>query len=77
MALGTVPIVSREVDMENYASKPIEGVHYLRVSSPEDVLEKVKSVKNWLEMSEACKKWFLQNSSVDGMWELTKKLCSL
>jgi hypothetical protein len=77
MALGTVPIVSREVDMDNYACKPIEGIHYLRVSSPEDVLEKVKSVKNWLEMSEACKKWFLQNSSVDGMWELTKKLCSL
>lgn len=77
MALGTVPIVSREVDMDNYACKPIEGVHYLRVSSPEDLLEKVKSVKNWLEMSEACKKWFLQNSSADGMWELTKKLCSI
>ena len=73
MALGTVPIVSSEVDMDNYASKPIEGVHYLRVSSPEDLLNKVKGVKNWLEMSEACKKWFLENSSVDGMWQLTKK----
>ena len=77
MALGTVPLVSSEVDMDNYASKPIEGVHYLRVSSPEDLLKKVKGVKNWLEMSEACKKWFLKNSSVDGIWKLTKKLCNI
>jgi len=77
MALGTVPLVAQEVDMDSYANPPIEGVHYLRVSSPEDLLNKVKGTKNWLEMSEACKKWYLENCSVDGMWLLTKKLCSL
>uniref|UniRef100_A0A6C0IEG2 Exostosin GT47 domain-containing protein n=1 Tax=viral metagenome TaxID=1070528 RepID=A0A6C0IEG2_9ZZZZ len=77
MAFGCIPLVSNEVDMDSYANPPMVGVHYLRVSSPEDLVNKVKANKNWLEMSEACKVWYKENCSVDGMWLLTKKLCSL
>jgi len=77
MALGCIPLVAPEVDMDSYANPPVVGVHYLRVSSPEDLLNKVKGVKNWLEMSEACKVWYKENCSADGMWNLTKKLCNI
>ena len=77
MAFGTIPLVSNEVDMDSYANPPVEGVHYLRVSSPEDLLKKVENNEKWLEMSEACKVWYKENCSVDGIWLLTKKLCSL
>jgi len=76
MAFGTVPLVAPEVDMTHYANPPIEGLHYLRVSDPEDLLNKISNIDDdvWWRMSEACKKWYEENSSVDGMWLLTKKL---
>jgi hypothetical protein len=77
MALGCIPLVSNEVDMDSYANPPVVGVHYLRVRDPEDLVNKVKEVKNWLEMSEACKVWYKENCSADGMWNLTKKLCNI
>jgi hypothetical protein len=78
MAFGTVPVCAPEVDMDSYANKPLEGVHYIRVENPGDLDEKVEKIddKKWLEMSEACKKWYLENCSVDGMWKLTQKLVS-
>ena len=76
MAFGTVPVCAPEVDMDSYANKPVEGVHYIRVSSPEDLKYKLALMSDtvWKDMSEQCKKWYLENCSVNGMWELTKKL---
>jgi hypothetical protein len=76
MAFGTVPLVAPEVDMENYANPPVEGLHYIRVKSPEDLKDKLSQFDDdvWWRMSKACKKWYLQNCSVDGMWNLTKTL---
>ena len=76
MAFGTVPVCAPEVDMENYANPPVEGIHYLRVQNPEDVKEKISKIsgEEWLRMSEACKQWYLENCSVDGMWKLTNNL---
>jgi len=76
MAFGTVPLVAPEVDMDSYANPPVEGLHYLRVSSPEDLKDKLSQFDDdiWWRMSEACKKWYKENCSVDGMWELTKKI---
>ena len=76
MAFGTVPLVAPEVDMENYANPPIEGLHYIRVKDPEDLKDKLNQFDDdvWWRMSEACKKWYKDNCSADGMWELTKKL---
>ena len=76
MALGTVPVVSVEVDMESYANPPVEGLHYVRVQNPEDLQKKLAEIDDdvWWRMSQACKQWYKENCSADGMWSLTKKL---
>jgi hypothetical protein len=76
MAFGTVPICAPEVDMENYANPPVEGLHYIRVKNPEDLKEKLSLFDDdvWWRMSQACKNWYKENCSVDGMWQLTNKL---
>lgn len=76
MAMGCVPVVSGEVDMENYANPPVENLHYLRGDTPEELEEKMKNVseEEWVRMSEACQKWWRENASVEGSWNLTKKL---
>jgi hypothetical protein len=78
MAMGTVPIVAPEVDMANYANPPEEGLHYLRVASPEEVGKAVAEItgERWTVMSNACRDWWLKNASVDGMWALTQALVS-
>jgi hypothetical protein len=76
MAMGTVPIVAPEVDMENYAEPPQEGLHYLRATKPEDVAPLVKNItaERWTMMSAACRDWWTRNASVDGMWAVTQRL---
>jgi hypothetical protein len=77
-ALGTVPVVAPDVDMEHYANPPQEGVHYIRLKSfnPEDAKVAVESVtkERWEEMSRACHMWWKENSSAEGMWTLTERL---
>ena len=77
MAMGCVPLVAAEVDMTNYAEPPQEGLHYIRVEKPSDVEDVVKKIDadQWSLMSVACRDWWRRNASVDGMWELTAKLC--
>jgi hypothetical protein len=77
MAMGCVPLVAAEVDMTNYAEPPQEGLHYIRVEKPSDVEDVVKKIDadQWSLMSIACRNWWRRNASVDGMWELTEKLC--
>ena len=76
MAMGCVPVVDKEVDMKNYADPPVEGLHYILVSGPEEVRDKVASISEdqWAKMSEACRLWWKKNSSCEGMWNLTKSL---
>ena len=78
MAMGCVPIVAPEVDMTNYAEPPQEGLHYLRVQTPEDVL-RIKNItaEQWTVMSVAGRDWWERNASAEGMWSLTKTLCGL
>ena len=75
MAMGCVPVVAAEVDMDNYAEPLVEGIHYIRVTSPAD-MTKLKDIDEagWKMMSEAGKAWWAKNSSVKGLWELTNKL---
>jgi hypothetical protein len=79
MATGTVPVVASEVDMSNYANPPQEGVHFIRIQSPEEAKTITETMEEaqWLSMSEACRKWWLQNASVEGSWSLTKRLLEL
>jgi len=76
MAMGCVPIVAAEVDMDSYAVPPVEGVHYLRVKTPAEVKEKIGAVsaETWEKMSVACFDWWRQNCSAEGMWALTRAL---
>ena len=76
MAMGCVPVVAPEVDMTNYAEPPVEGLHYFRASTPEDAKEITKQItaERWTVMSAACRDWWQKNASVEGMWQLTKRL---
>lgn len=75
MAMGCVPVVAPEVDMDNYADPPVEGIHYIRVTSPADMVAlKDFDQASWLAMSDAGKAWWVKNCSVKGLWELTKSL---
>lgn len=79
MAMGCVPVCTSDVDMENYANPPVEGVHYIRVKDPSDVSVLVASIEEekWLKMSNACKLWWKENCSAEGSWNLTKQLAGL
>jgi hypothetical protein len=76
MAMGCVPVCASEVDMETYANPPQEGVHYIRVNSPDDIPGKVASIaeEKWAAMSAACIQWWQENASAEGSWKLTQKL---
>ena len=76
MAMGCVPVVSADVDMENYAEPPREGIHYLRVQTPQEAKEKVAAISEvqWQIMSSAAKQWWKTNASAEGSWRLTEKL---
>ena len=59
--------------MKYYLNPPKEGVHYLRVTAPEDIkplIEKI-STEAWQKMSKACRDWWLENASAEGMFRLT------
>jgi hypothetical protein len=78
MAMGCVPLVAPEVDMTSYANPPIEGTHYFRVKNPDQATRVIidTSEEQWSAMSKACRTWWFQNASVDGLWALTKRLAA-
>lgn len=73
MALGTVPIVEKNVDMDNYYDPPQENIHYLRFSSPEDIELLINncSEEQWSKMSMACREWYKKNASTEGSFRTT------
>jgi hypothetical protein len=70
LAMGTVPVVVGGVDMDNYNEPFVEGIHYIRVSGPDDAREKLKCIKEseWETMSKAGHIWWKQNASIEGSW---------
>jgi hypothetical protein len=76
MACGTVPIITPDVDIDNYYNPPIENIHYIRVSKPEDIPKKINSIsqEKWEQMSKACVKWYNENCSVQGSFNTTKEI---
>ena len=78
MALGTVPVLSLDVDMVHYANPPKKDVHYIQLHSfdPEDAKKQIQQIseEKWKEMSKAAHQWWKENASVEGMWLLTKRL---
>lgn len=76
MAMGCVPLVADDCDMEFYANPPVEGVHYIRVNKPEDIdrIILTQTQEEWERISIACQKWWKENCSCEGSFLLTKKL---
>jgi len=76
MSMGCVPICAPDVDMDSYARPPSPGVHYVRVSTPEEarLVSESMSEEAWTLMSEACKTWWKENASCSGSFQLTKEL---
>lgn len=76
MAMGCVPLVAPECDMEFYAEPPVEGVHYIRVKSPEEAKQVAASIskEEWEGMSVAAYAWWKRNCSCEGSFALTKRL---
>ena len=76
MACGTVPIITPEVDIDNYYNPPIEGIHYIRVSKPEEIQTKITSItqEKWELMSKSCVQWYNDNCSVQGSFNITKTI---
>lgn len=72
-ALGTVPIVTPDVDMTNYAAPPIHNIHYFVASTPEEVEQIVMNtpVEKWTEMSIAGRAWWRRYASAEGLFRLT------
>ena len=75
MAVGTVPIVTPSVCISSYADPPVEGVHFLRVSTPDDLHGVVNSVseEKWREMSKSCVEWYKRNVHSENSWNTTIK----
>jgi len=78
MALGTVPVVAPDVDMDKYHIKPKEGVHYIRLKSFDSVAakEQVASIEQakWEVMSKLAHAWWRENASAEGLFAITKAL---
>lgn len=63
MAFGTIPIITPEVTIDSYMNPPVENIHYIKASTPEEVKQKISTISKdtWDEMSLACKEWYMQN----------------
>jgi hypothetical protein len=70
MAFGTVPIVTPHVNTTAYQEPLVEGKHYVRVETPEEIPRVLASVtpEQWSTMSAACKDWYMRNVHSDSMW---------
>ena len=76
MAMGCVPLVAPECDMDSYAEPPVEGVHYIRVSSPEQAKRVASEMDEatWESMSASAHAWWKRCCSCEGSFALTKRL---
>ena len=75
LGMGVVPIFAPEVD-NTYHEPLIEGVHFIRVQSPEEVKKKINSIDQdeWNEMHKAGQDWYERNASPKGSFETTKRI---
>ena len=71
MAFGTVPVVTPEVTVSSYMESLIENTHYVRVSSAEELKEKLSEISQdkWEEMSNACYEWYQKNVHSNNAWK--------
>jgi hypothetical protein len=73
--MGVVPIITPLVDL-TYYNKLIENKHYIRVTNPDEIENKINSISKdiWEEMSKNCIEWYEDNCSVNGSFNTTIKI---
>ena len=78
MLMGCVPIVTPEVDMQNYDEQLKVGVHYFVAKTPEEARKLAFETDSarWEDMSLACLDWSKRNIRAEGFWRLTQSLSS-
>ena len=75
IGMGTVPVFAPEVD-NTYHEPLIEGVHFIRIQSPDQFKPVISSVtqEQWQKMHDAGQEWYARNASTEGSFNLTKKI---
>jgi hypothetical protein len=74
LAMGVIPLITDGVSLEYY-NKLIEGVHYIKINKPEDILQLSNiSKENWTIMSNNCIQWYNENCSPNGSYNITKTI---
>ena len=76
MSMGTVPIVTPNVSIKDYANPPLENVHYIKVNSPLEIANKINSIskEKWESMSRNCHNWYMENVHSSSTWNTTLKI---
>jgi hypothetical protein len=71
MAVGTVPILTPGVTISSYPVPPQKDIHYLFVERAEDIPALCASIseERWLEMSNACKAWYMEHCHSSAVWK--------
>ena len=71
MSLGTVPIVTKEVNTNSYMEPLEEGKHFFRITSAPElkyIIDRTPEEK-WRKMSNACMDWYQRNVNSKNAWE--------
>lgn len=73
MGVGTIPLVTNDCDMSSYTNPPIENIHYLKISNPDDISHILNTITSdkIKDMSEKCIEWWETNCSVTGSFRVT------
>jgi len=73
MALGTVPLITPDVNIDSYQDPPQEGKHFIRLDKEDDYHQVVNSItdEKWEEMSQNCVEWYMKNSHSNNCWQNT------
>ena len=71
MAFGTIPIVTPEVSVTSYMEPLIENTHYIKVTTPTELKEKIACIgeDQWTKMSSACYEWYQRNVDSKKCWK--------
>lgn len=70
MAFGTVPIITKNVNVTSYMEPLIENVHYLFAHSPDELKNKIQvtTPQQWEVMSTNCYEWYQRNVHSNNCW---------
>lgn len=70
MAFGTVPVITPEVSIDSFNDPPTEGIHYVRVNSPNEFKKVISAItkRGWEDMSRSCWEWYQRNVHSKHSW---------